>query len=248
MTWLLLTPASQRGDGTVFPGWDLPQWPVLTHVWVKLPKQYLLPEHMWLAKLPLGTSVHSQPRRRNDQPFCCCGLWGPVYSSRRKWQKQLKFVSKQWSPGLAESISSLWVPVQSHPSHLSQGTSGLKESHSQPIANSYFNFFLPPPYMVLGETVKRNTWRAAGRVFLQSPRQAAGKPRVTVLPAWLRPTLHSQNSHLGPHQPRAPAPSSALPWETMSKSLFFHQECFPIFPRIYLSTTILKIPGRHWNG
>lgn len=170
---------------------------------------------MWLAKLPLGTSVHSQPHRRNDQIFCHCGLWGPVYSSRWKWQKQLKFVSKQWSPGPAESISSLWVPVQSPPSHLSQGTSGLKERHSHPIANSYFNFFLPPPYMVLGETVKRNTWRAAGRVFLQSPHQAAGKPRVTVLPAWLRPTLHSQNSHLGPHQPKAPTPSSALPWETV---------------------------------
>ena len=120
----------------------------------------------------------------------------------------------------AESISSLWVPVQSPLSHLSQGTSGLKERHSHHLANSYFNFFLPPPDMVLGETVKRNIWRAAGRVFLRSPRQTVGKPRVTVLPAWLRPTLHSQNSHLGPHQPRVPAPSSTLHWETMSKSPF----------------------------
>ena len=64
------------------------------------------------------------------------------------------------------------------------------------LPNSYFNFLLPPPYMVLRETVKRSIWREARKVFLGTPRQATGKPRVTGLPAWLRTILHSPGTPL----------------------------------------------------
>ena len=75
---------SQRGGGTVFPGWDLPPCPALTQLWVKLPKQYWLPRHMWLAEVLSGTSSPLKLHRKNEQVLSVWWLWDLVYSSRKK--------------------------------------------------------------------------------------------------------------------------------------------------------------------
>ena len=96
-----------------------------------------------------------------------------------------------------------WISLQSM--GLSRIFSNTTVQKHQFLSNSYFKFLLPPPYMVLQETVKRIIWREARRVFLGTPHQATGKPRVTGLPAWLRIVLHSDFS------PGAPLAQSTNP-------------------------------------
>ena len=102
---------SQRGGGTVFPGWDLPPCPALTQLWVKLPKQYWLPRHMWLAEVLSGTSSPLKLHRKNEQVLSGWWLWDLVYSSRKKSVRSNSRLYQsnhlQWLQSLSLSSGSL---------------------------------------------------------------------------------------------------------------------------------------------